>query len=203
MKIISHIGGARTKEQAIENAKIIAQGRNHLYNMPLSVEGVTSAGYDGYEYWYPVLSQEKLRLIPREELSTFEKEIAKFGQRIGISSSAPMSSVISESYVPENQYWSLGQRDFKPENIGFTKDGTLMGFDLHKSGGKIHIKKENRGKFTSYCGGKVTNECIARGKNSPNPAIRKRATFAANSRSWAKKRKNENGGIINWWKKVN
>lgn len=58
-----------------------------------------------------------------------------------------------------------------------------------KNGGKspIHIKKENRGKFTSYCGGKVTSECIARGKNSPDPAIRKRATFAANSRAWHKK----------------
>lgn len=56
-----------------------------------------------------------------------------------------------------------------------------------KSGGKIHIKKKNRGKFTEYCGGKVTSECIARGKNSPNPTIRKRATFAANSRRWHKK----------------
>lgn len=56
-----------------------------------------------------------------------------------------------------------------------------------KSGGKIHIKKKNRGKFTEYCGGKVTSECIARGKASSNPAIRKRATFAANSRRWHKK----------------
>lgn len=53
-----------------------------------------------------------------------------------------------------------------------------------KKGGKVHIKKENRGKFTDYCGGKVTSECIARGKASPNPAIRKRATFAANARKW-------------------
>ena len=56
-----------------------------------------------------------------------------------------------------------------------------------KSGGKIHIKKKNRGKFTEYCGGKVTSECISRGKNSPNPTIRKRATFAANARRWHKK----------------
>ena len=56
-----------------------------------------------------------------------------------------------------------------------------------KKGGKIHIKKANRGKFSDYCGGKVTNECIAKGKNSPDPKIRKRATFAANSRKWAKK----------------
>lgn len=51
-------------------------------------------------------------------------------------------------------------------------------------GGEIHIKPENRGKFTKYCGGKVTSECIARGKRSSNPAVRKRATFAANARKW-------------------
>lgn len=60
-----------------------------------------------------------------------------------------------------------------------------------KKGG-IHIKKKNRGKFTEYCGGKVTEECIAKGKNSKDPKIRKRATFAANARKW----KHENGGIL-------
>lgn len=55
---------------------------------------------------------------------------------------------------------------------------------LSKRGSKIHIKKENRGKFTDYCGGNVTNECIQKGKNSSNPTIRKRATFAANVRKW-------------------
>ena len=59
-----------------------------------------------------------------------------------------------------------------------------------KSG--IKIKKENRGKFTEYCGGKVTSECITRGKNSPDPKIRKRATFAQNARGWNKK----DGGIL-------
>lgn len=53
-----------------------------------------------------------------------------------------------------------------------------------KNGSKIHIKKKNRGKFTDYCGGKVTSECIQKGKNSSNPTIRKRATFAANARRW-------------------
>lgn len=64
--------------------------------------------------------------------------------------------------------------------------------DFMKSGG-IHIKKENRGKFTDYCGGKVTTECIQRGKNSPSATIRKRATFAQNARSWSK---HEEGGIL-------
>lgn len=64
--------------------------------------------------------------------------------------------------------------------------------DLFKKGNKIHIKKANRGKFTEYCGGKVTQECINRGKNSSNPKIRKRATFAANARKW----KHQQGGIL-------
>jgi len=33
---------------------------------------------------------------------------------------------------------------------------------------KIHIKKKNEGKFTSYCGGKVTQGCIDRAKASGN-----------------------------------
>lgn len=64
--------------------------------------------------------------------------------------------------------------------------------DFYKEGHKIKIKKENRGKFTEYCGGNVTSECISRGKNSSDPKIRKRATFAANSRSW----KHQEGGRV-------
>lgn len=60
-----------------------------------------------------------------------------------------------------------------------------------KKGG-IHIKKKNRGKFTEYCGGKVTEECIKKGKNSSNSTIRKRATFAQNVRSF----KHSFGGIL-------
>ena len=63
-----------------------------------------------------------------------------------------------------------------------------------KKGGPIYIKKQNRNKFTEYCGGKVTQECITRGKNSPDPKIRKQATFADNARKW----KHYNGGKINY-----
>lgn len=55
---------------------------------------------------------------------------------------------------------------------------------IYKKGSKIHIKKENRGKFTDYCNGKVTDECIQKGKRSPDPKIRKRATFAQSVRKW-------------------
>ena len=61
-----------------------------------------------------------------------------------------------------------------------------------KNGSGIHIKKKNRGKFTSYCGGNVTSACIAKAKRSGNPTLVKRATFAANARKW----KHQQGGII-------
>ena len=72
-------------------------------------------------------------------------------------------------------------------------------FITHRQGGKvksfkkgsgIHIKKKNRGKFTKYCHGKVTDECIQRGKHSSNPTTRKRATFADNARHF----KHKDGG---------
>lgn len=64
-----------------------------------------------------------------------------------------------------------------------------------KQGSGIHIKKANRGKFTSYCGGQVTEECIRKGKNSKDPKIRKRATFADNARHF----KHKEGGKIRYY----
>ncbi len=49
----------------------------------------------------------------------------------------------------------------------------------------INIKPSHKGLFTKYCGGKVTQKCIERGKRSKNPKIRKRAVFAENARSWS------------------
>lgn len=72
----------------------------------------------------------------------------------------------------------------------------LVGVPFFKKGSGIHIKKKNRGKFTEYCGGKVTDECIRRAKKSKNPKLRKRATFAANARAWSKK---QHGGVIIPW----
>lgn len=61
-----------------------------------------------------------------------------------------------------------------------------------KNGSGIHIKKENRGKFTEFCNGKVTQDCIDKAKKSNNPTLVKRATFAENSRAW----KHQNGGVV-------
>lgn len=74
----------------------------------------------------------------------------------------------------------LNQLNFKNEDVSFL-------VDFFKKGNKIHIKKKNRGKFTEYCGGKVTGECIQRAKKSGNKKLIKRAVFAQNARKWSKK----------------
>lgn len=71
----------------------------------------------------------------------------------------------------------------------------IIGVPYFKKGKGIHIKKKNRGKFTEYCSGKVTNACIRRAKKSKNPKLRKRATFAANARKW----KHAEGGVIDYF----
>jgi hypothetical protein len=68
----------------------------------------------------------------------------------------------------------------------------LIGVPYFKKGKGIHIKKKNRGKFTEYCGGEVTQKCIDKAKKSKNPTLRKRATFADNARKW----KHADGGQI-------
>lgn len=72
------------------------------------------------------------------------------------------------------------------------KNFEVFGIPSLGKGSGIHIKEENKGKFTDYCGGKVTDECIQRGKNSSNPTTRKRATFADNARHF----KHESGAKI-------
>ena len=91
------------------------------------------------------------------------------------------------------------------KGYSYRKKGGML--DFLKNGSGIHIKEKNKGKFTSYCGGKVTDECIQKGKNSSNPAIRKRATFANNARHF----KHKDGGVLyifqeggktSWWNKA-
>ena len=69
----------------------------------------------------------------------------------------------------------------------------IFGIPYLKKGYGIHIKKKNRGKFTEYCGGEVTNECIQKAKRSGNSKLVKRAVFAQNARKW----KHKEGGEIN------
>lgn len=63
-------------------------------------------------------------------------------------------------------------------------------YNLYAKGGKIHIKPENRGKFTALK--KRTGHSASWFKAHGTPAQRKMATFALNSRKW----KHGEGGFL-------
>lgn len=71
---------------------------------------------------------------------------------------------------------------------------------LLKKGGGIHIKKENRGKFTksAKAAGEGVQEHAHKVMNNPNATSlqRKRANFAIQAAKWARKRKHADGGTL-------
>lgn len=89
----------------------------------------------------------------------------------------------------EDKYYEAHpkEKEEKKAKESFKQGGRLKLIPKAKSG--IHIKESQRGSFTRYCGGNVTNECIQRGKNSPDPKIRKKATFAQSVRKWNRNKK--------------
>lgn len=74
-----------------------------------------------------------------------------------------------------------------------------------KKGGGIHIKKENRGKFTksAKAAGHSVQEHAHVVMNNPNATAlqRKRANFAIQAAKWAKKRKKHRlgGKLVSGW----
>ena len=74
-----------------------------------------------------------------------------------------------------------------------------------KKGGGIHIKKENRGKFTKIAkaAGESVQEHAHKVMNKPNATTlqRKRANFAIQAKKWAKKRKKHRlgGKLVSGW----
>lgn len=115
----------------------------------------SQVGKDG---WFSNKAKRKTRALNRQINEANNRALAAFGDRVD------NVDAMSDLKIAAN-FAALG--------------GHLLG-----DGGGIHIKKKNRGKFTDYCGGKVTSACIQRGKHSKSAAVRKRATFAQNARGW-------------------
>jgi hypothetical protein len=88
--------------------------------------------------------------------------------------------------------WRKNKDDDTIYEFEYKQGGKMNILEFLKNGSGIHIKEKNKGSFTRWCGGNVTEECIRRGKNSSNPKIRKKATFADNARHF----KHKEGGII-------
>lgn len=91
---------------------------------------------------------------------------------------------LSSRDLNNKQMKALGNMRLTSLPNSFNAMPDVSTINTFSKGGGIHIKKKNRGKFTDYCGGKVTSECIQRGLHSSNPTTRKRANFARNARKW-------------------
>lgn len=87
------------------------------------------------------------------------------------------------------------------DNIPLFKKGNKL-MPRCKNGSGIHIKKENRGKFTASAkrAGQSVQEHARSVLNNPNatPLQKKRANFARNAAKW---KHQEGGTIFNRWQK--
>lgn len=97
-----------------------------------------------------------------------------------------------------NNRWARLSQSEKAELLGiYTRAGyndlasIIADYNEFSSGGKIHIKPENRGKFTALK--KRTGHSASWFKEHGTPAQKKMAVFALNARKW----KHEDGGLVN------
>jgi len=117
---------------------------------------------------------------------------------VALDNVAPTNNIMLENdfqvYLKDpytGEYVTSGL-DFADRNIGVLPDRTLIGYDLFKDGGSIHIDPKNKGKFnaTKARTGKTTEELT----HSKNPLTRKRAIFVQNAKKWF--HKHADGGFL-------
>lgn len=146
------------------------------------------SGAIGYEFDNRYLNNQEMSAIAKQRLASLPNSFQALPEMNTYNAFAEGGGLSREKNYNFNQSFTQGiQGMFQQE-----PEQTVQAANIAKDGGGIHIKKKNRGKFTEYCGGKVTEACIRRGKNSSNPTTRKRATFAQNARNW-----NAFGGWLN------
>lgn len=105
-----------------------------------------------------------------------------------LSNKAKNKAADLRGQVEAGNAWAQNSLNNNAENIGTTQMQNLLanyaafGGPLFAEGGRIHIKPENRGKFTETKRrtGKTTEELT----HSKNPVTRKRAIFAQNAAKW-------------------
>lgn len=98
-----------------------------------------------------------------------------------------MYSPKGDQSLPEESVMAAGGHTVNVDGVPF-RDINTFAYNFKQGG--IHIKKENRGKFTAYKKrtGKTTEEAL----HSSDPHVRKMANFAKNAAKWH----HEDGGEI-------
>lgn len=93
----------------------------------------------------------------------------------GFAAGGPIKNLAYKTMIDDTIVHDSDVYDFNPIDYNYTSI-------QYASGGKIHIKKENRGKFTALK--KRTGHSASWFKAHGTPAQRKMATFALNARKW-------------------
>lgn len=181
--LINKAFGSQINEQAVQGAKAAnTQQSNMQFAASNTADLLDQSNFGllgnikrsdiGKDGWFSNKAKNLTAELNRQRERANQQAIANFGAAVkNVDTQNDLNALAN--------YAAYGG----PLTMRYT--GTMSPFgNTFAEGGEIHIKKSNRGKFTKYCGGKVTSECIAKGKRSSDPAVRKRATFAANARKW-------------------
>lgn len=91
--------------------------------------------------------------------------------------------------IKEANFHRINTFNQNAENLDIQQD-KIAALNFFSEGGKIHIKPENRGKFTALK--KRTGKSATWFKEHGTPSQKKMATFALNARKW----KHANGGFL-------
>ena len=174
--------------------------------LPLRYEGYTHepvverlAGRNGVitrrrDIFKPVYSQKKVDVT--DEIADPWHTIFKDRENWELSD-AYIQQLKDLGYIPNGRgYYNVKGfpyeiGDLGPNNTGYDAGGNFVIFDplIHWNAGKdsgIHIKPENRGKFTRLK--KRTGKSASWFKAHGTPAQKKMAVFALNSRKWSHKK---------------
>ena len=181
--LLNRTFGSQINEQAVQEARAAnAQQGNMQFSISNTADLLNQANFGllgslktsdiGKDGWFSNKAKNLTASLNAQRNIANQQSIANFG-------------IAAENMDAQNDLNALANYAAYGGPLTMRYTGTMSPFgNTFADGGKIYIKPENRGKFTKYCGGKVTAECIARGKRSSDPAVRKRATFAANARKW-------------------
>lgn len=141
----------------------------------------------------------KAKRYNKQELEKLlQEKLAKI-QETNEVPQAPLGGMIANYAVPfaANALSTLIAGDNTPDNVVPIENNTNPFVVQAKMGGKIHIKPENRGKFTASAkkAGRSVPQHAKAVLNDPNatPLQKKRANFARNAAKWNKK---ELGGEV-------
>lgn len=122
------------------------------------------------------------------DLAPFSLSTGENGNDIPGTTPIELYDRFYEDEDPDYYYRVVPEDRPEKKKVTFVKLNNLV--NDNRSGGKIHIKKENRGKFTALK--KRTGHSASWFKAHGTPAQKKMAVFALNSRKW----RHSHGGII-------